>query len=102
MKRRAWWLLALALVGTSAAAATWETSAYRTHSGQLVTNGMSMVEVVRDAGEPISRRTVAYGVNLGALAGETIEVWLYRGYDGIYAITFTGSRVTRIEVTADR
>jgi hypothetical protein len=41
------------VAGILALASTWETSAFRTSSGKLVTPGMSMIEVLRDAGEPV-------------------------------------------------
>lgn len=43
----------LALASAAALAPTWDTSAFRTSSGMLVTPGMSMIEVLRDAGEPV-------------------------------------------------
>jgi hypothetical protein len=92
------WLFTATLV----LAASWETSSFRTRNGQLVTKGMLIPEVLRDAGEPQSRVQVSQGIDTGKQHGESVEVWTYRGSDGVYTITFAGTRVTKIEVTADR
>lgn len=98
--RRAVVVLAFASAGVLAAA--WETSAFRTASGKLVTPGMSMTEVLRDAGEPMRRTKVSEGVSVEGRIGETLEVWTYRGGDGLYDLTFRGTKVIKIEVVPDR
>jgi hypothetical protein len=92
----------LALASACALAATWETSAFRTSSGKLVTPGMSMTEVLRDAGEPVRRTKVSEGISVDGRIGESVEVWTYRGGDGFYDVTFGGTKVIKIEVTPDR
>jgi hypothetical protein len=92
----------LALASACAVAATWETSAFRTSSGKLVTPGMSMTEVLRDAGEPVRRTKVSEGISIDGRIGESVEVWTYRGGDGLYDVTFRGTTVIKIEVTPDR
>jgi hypothetical protein len=96
-------ITALLLLATSAGlASSWETSSFRTANGQLVSKGMAMPEVLRDAGEPLTRQQVSQGISTGDKVGLSVEVWTYRGGDGVYTVTFTGTRVTRIEVTPDR
>lgn len=102
MKRWRRAVVVLAFASASVLAAAWETSAFRTASGKLITPGMSMTEVLRDAGEPMRRTKVSEGVNVDGRIGETIEVWTYRGGDGFYDLTFRGTKVTKIEVAPDR
>lgn len=83
-------------------ATSWITGSFRTAGGKLVQRGESMVEVLRDAGEPMDRRTISTGISIGPIAGLTREQWAYRGSDGIYVLTFVGSRVQQIEVIPDR
>ena len=92
-------VLALA---ASCVLAAWETSAFRTASGKLITPGMSMTEVLRDAGEPARRTRVSEGVSVDGRTSEAIEVWTYRGVDGFYDLTFRGIRIIKIEVTPHR
>jgi hypothetical protein len=95
-------LLAFLLVSGLAAGSSWETQAYRTPGGELIRRDMSASEVLREAGEPQSKRVVSTGVSIGGKVGQTVEIWTYRGYDGYYDITITGNKVTRIEVTPFR
>lgn len=95
-------LLLLCCLAPAAFATSWETSAFHTDSGGLVKRGMTMTEVRRDAGEPLERVEIARGIDAGKAAGETRQVWTYRGADGYYDITFEGNRVTGIVVTPDR
>ncbi|BAU50147.1 hypothetical protein SVA_3611 [Sulfurifustis variabilis] len=96
-------LSACLLLSPAAFATSWDSAAFRTDSGLLVQRGMRMTEVLRDAGKPLERRVLSRGVNAGpAAAGETKEVWTYRGADGFYDITFVGDRVTGIVVSPDR
>lgn len=99
MKRLVLLLLFLAPV---ASATSWETAAFRTDSGLLVKPGMTMTEVLHDAGEPLDRMELSRGVSAGGSSGETKQVWIYRGTDGYYDVTFVGQRVTVIVVTPDR
>jgi hypothetical protein len=92
----------LALASVCALASTWETSAFRTSSGKLVTPGMTMTEVLRDAGEPVRRTKVSEGISIDGRIGESVEVWTYRGGDGLYDVTFRGTKVIKIEVTPNR
>jgi hypothetical protein len=95
-------VIVLALASAQVLAASWETSSFRTASGKLVTRGMTMSEVLRDAGEPVSRTRLSEGISTDGRAGEAIEVWTFRGGDGLYDVTFKGTKVNKIEVTADR
>lgn len=95
-------VLSLFFLAPAAFAASWETAAFRTDSGLLVRPGMTMTEVLRDAGKPLDRVVLSRGVNAGVASGETKQVWTYRGADGYYDVTFVGQRVTVIVVTPDR
>ncbi len=102
MNRWRWAAVVLAFASVGLLAAAWETSAFRTASGKLITPGMSMTEVLRDAGEPMRRTRVSEGVSVDGKVGETLEVWTYRGGDGFYDLTFRGTKVLKIEVVPDR
>jgi hypothetical protein len=94
-------ILCICLLPLAAFATSWDTAAFRTDSGMLVEPGMTMTEVLRDAGKPLDRLVLSRGVNTGA-TGESRQLWTYRGADGLYDITFEGNRVTGIVVTPDR
>jgi hypothetical protein len=66
----------------------------RTPQGGLVRIGMSSGEVLKELGQPRRSRK--------SKRGTKNETWTYRGTDGLYAITFSAGRVTRIVVTPDR
>jgi hypothetical protein len=83
-------------------AASWETSAFRTGTGDLVGRGQTMLDVRKSAGDPVETRVLSYGISVGDKVGVSREVWTYRGSDGIYAVFFVGDRVERIEVTPNR
>lgn len=88
-----------------ALAGTWETSAFRTANGQLVRIGMTKSEVRRDAGAPIKGKVAALADDQASSASSKKkrgEVWVYKGSDGYYALTFRGGRVARIDVTPFR
>lgn len=93
MKRILVFIGAMALAG-SACASSWETTSMRTPKGGLVRIGMSSGEVLKELGQPKRSRT--------SKRGKKNETWIYRGTDGMYAITFAGGRVTKIVVTPDR
>jgi hypothetical protein len=94
--------MVLLLAAGDTLAASWDTSSFRTPNGQLVTRGMSMSEVLRDAGEPVNRVKVSEGVSIDGKVGESVELWTYRGSDGLYDVTFQGTQVTKISVTPKR
>lgn len=89
------WVGACLLVFTTTANA-WETSGFRTDNGQLIRAGMTRAEVLRDAGEPSS------GKGKKSSKKKKGNVWIYRGSDGYYSITFKGDRVVKIEVAPFR
>lgn len=95
-------LLFLVWFAPAAYGASWEMASFRTASGALVKPGMTMTEVLRDAGEPRERTVISHGIHTGVTAGATEQVWTYRGADGDYEITFLGRRVTGIVVIPDR
>ena len=102
MKREVMALLFTCWFALSAFGASWETSGFRTAKGKLIQSGMLMTEVRQDAGEPLDRQVTSVGVNSDGKTGEQREVWTYRGSDGVYSLTFSGNRLTKIEVTAFR
>ncbi|UCH52672.1 MAG: hypothetical protein JSW09_08670 [Pseudomonadota bacterium] len=63
---------------------------------------MTMTEVLRDAGEPLKRVKVSEGVSVYGKVGESVEVWTYRGGDGLYDLTFQGTTVSKITVVPNR
>ena len=86
-----------ALLSGAALAASWQTSVFRTNSGNLVQPGMTKTEVLKAAGEPAEPKAKD-----GKSASRKAKVWTYRGSDGIYAIYFAGDKVDHIEVTPNR
>lgn len=96
-------LFALELATNSAAmASSWETSAMRAPGGGLVRVGMSRQEVIKELGQPLGTRAAVRNTASGGKPGKKNSAWTYRGPDGLYAITFSGETVVRIEVTPDR
>jgi hypothetical protein len=84
---------------TSAAFATsWETSAMRAPGGGLIRIGMTRQEVLKELGQPQRTHNTAAGGKSGKKGGSLS----YRGDDGLYTITFSGERVTKIVVTPNR
>ena len=94
--------LAALICCSTVLAANWETSAFRTRSGDLVSRGDTMLEVRRSAGDPAESRVLSHGISVGDKVGVSREVWTYSGSDGIYAVFFVGDKVERIEVTPNR
>jgi len=76
-------------------AASWETSAMRTPGGGLVRTGMTRQEALKELGSP--QHTTARGKS-----GKKSSSLTYRADDGLYTITFTGERVSKIVVTPNR
>jgi hypothetical protein len=102
MKKLCGLVLALSVAG-AALAASWETSSMRTPGGGLIVKGMTSHEVRQELGEPL--RTHSSSTRHSGAHGKTprgSETWTYRGLDGMYAITFSGGKVFRIEVTPSR
>jgi hypothetical protein len=84
---------------TGAAFATsWETSAMRAPGGGLIRVGMTRQEVLKELGQPQRTHNTAAGGKSGKKGGSLS----YRGDDGLYTITFSGERVTKIVVTPHR
>lgn len=79
-----------------ALAGSWETTSLRAPGGGLVSTGMTRQEVLRELGErPQTEGTRGKSsTRAGKLA--------YRGRDGVYTLTFSGDRLSRIDVTPDR
>ena len=92
----------LLLASGLAPAASWETSAFRTASGDLVRVGMTRAEVVKGAGQPLDKTVLSHGLAIDGQTGLTREAWTYRTGDGTYTLTFTGNRLEKIEVTPSR
>ena len=90
------------VVGTAAMAASWETSSFRTASGDLVRVGMTRAEVIKSAGQPLEKSILSQGLAIDGQAGVTREAWTYRTGDGTYTLTFVGTRLEKVEVTPSR
>ncbi|MDH4133225.1 MAG: hypothetical protein OEV31_00410 [Gammaproteobacteria bacterium] len=78
-------------------AASWETTSLRTSSGSLVNTGMTRQEVLRELGE--LRPASGSGKSKSSLHAARL---VYRGRDGVYTLTFSGDRLSRIDVTPNR
>lgn len=91
-------IAALLFALTPARAGSWETSGFRTANGQLVRLGMTKEEVRRDAGKPLTGKDKPPSTS----SKKRGEIWIYKGSDGYYAVTFQRSRVAKIEVTPFR
>lgn len=83
------------MLASSVFAASWETSAMRTPGGGLVRTGMTRQEVLKELGSP--QHMAARGKS-GKKGGSLT----YRADDGLYTITFSGERVSKIVVTPNR
>ena len=90
------------VVGSAAFATSWETSTMRAPGGGLVRIGMTRHEVLKELGQPLRTRAAARSTAGDGKSAKKSSAWTYRGTDGLYAITFSGERVVRIEVTPDR
>jgi hypothetical protein len=89
--------IALAMASTIFAA-SWETSAMRTPGGGLVRTGMTRQEVLKELGTRDATQNTAARGKSGKKGGSLT----YRTDDGLYTITFSGERVSRIVVTPKR
>lgn len=79
-----------------ALAGSWEATSLRAPGGGLVSPGMTRQEVLRELGEQ-QRAEGARGKS-STRSGKLV----YRGRDGVYTLTFSGDRLSRIVVTPDR
>ena len=95
-------VMTVALWALTASAASWETSSFRAPDGELVRVGMTRAEVVKHAGKPADENVISHGVTTDEAVGLTREAWTYRLPDGIYTLTFAGSKLEKIEVTPAR
>ena len=88
-------VMCLAL-GLAAPAAAWESTSYRTPSGDLIREGMKKPEVLARLGKPIAKEKVRQeGVHSRKAA--KAEAWSYRFPNETAVITFLDDRVTTIE-----
>jgi hypothetical protein len=94
MKRISLVLLWYAAAGASLAA-SWETSVVRTANGGLVRVGMPAQQALHELG-PAAQRS------RGGKPKHKGEVWTWRGDDGLYHISISQGRVTKIVVTPNR
>lgn len=93
----------LCLIPSIALASSWETSSFRTANGQLVRLGMTKAEVRRDAGAPLEKGKLAHPKRKVSSTGKRGgEVWIYKGSDGVYTISFIKDRVAKIDVSPFR
>ena len=77
-------------------AGSWETTSLRAPGGGLVSIGMTRQEVIRELGE--QRQAEGTKGKSSTRSGR----WVYRGADGVYTLTFSGDRLSRIDVTPNR
>jgi hypothetical protein len=94
-------VIGLFITGT-ALAASWETSAMRAPGGGLIRIGMTRQEVLKELGQPQRTHTATRNTAAGGKSGKKGGSLSYRGDDGLYTISFSGERVTRIVVTPNR
>lgn len=94
--------VAAALLVTVAYAASWETPSFRSTNGEVVRIGMTRAEVVKLAGPPADKTVISHGIATADQVGLTHEDWTYRLADGIYTLTFAGTKLEKIEVTPAR
>jgi len=97
-------------------AASWETPGFYSVRGKLIRPGMLMADVLKDAGEPVERKTPGAKQSKSPSPKKEssthtgnkppkpakIEIWTYRRADGMYALIFGGGRLNKIEVTPFR
>ncbi|WP_027670204.1 hypothetical protein [Rheinheimera baltica] len=75
---------------------------FRLSDGKLLKCGMSRIELISLAGEPLFKDIETLGVGSGKpVKGETIETWSYRltgdiGGDYLLSIMLTGGKVSAI------
>ena len=80
-------------------AASWETSSMRTPGGGLVRTGMTRQEVLKELGSLQHTRANTAARGKSGKKGGSLT---YRADDGLYTITFSGERVSKIVVTPNR
>jgi len=86
-------------LASSVFAASWETSAMRTPGGGLVRTGMTRQEVLKELGSLQHTRANTAARGKSGKKGGSLT---YRADDGLYTITFSGERVSKIVVTPNR
>jgi hypothetical protein len=89
-------------VDSNVFAASWETSAMRTPGGGLVRTGMTRQEVLKELGSPQHTRGTTRNAAASGKSGKKGGSLTYRADDGMYTITFSGERVSKIVVTPNR
>lgn len=75
---------------------------FRLDDGKLLRCGMTRIEVMSLAGEPVSKDVDTLGVDTGEVGkGETVETWSYRlqgdiGGEYLVSLTLKAGKVTAI------
>ncbi|MDR6982628.1 hypothetical protein J2X32_001246 [Rheinheimera pacifica] len=76
---------------------------FRLSDGKLLSCGMTRIEVLSLAGEPVARDVETLGVDIGEpVKGTTVETWSYRlkgdiGGEYLVSLTLRGGKVTAID-----
>lgn len=77
-------------------------SGFRLSDGKLLSCGMTRIEVLSLAGEPVAKDVETLGVDIGEpVKGTTVETWSYRlkgdiGGEYLVSLTIKGGKVTAI------
>ncbi len=90
------------VIASAAFAASWETSALRAPGGGLIRIGMTRQEVLKELGQPQRAQASTHNTAADGKSAKQGGSLTYRGDDGLYTITFSRERVTRIVVTPRR
>lgn len=75
---------------------------FRLSDGKLLSCGMTRIEVLSLAGEPLAKDVETLGVDIGEpVKGTTVETWSYRlkadiGGEYLVSLTLRGGKVTAI------
>lgn len=75
---------------------------FRLSDGKLLSCGMTRIDVLSLAGEPVAKDIETLGVDVGEpVKGKTIETWSYRlkgdiGGEYLVSLTLTAGKVTAI------
>ena len=78
---------------------------FRLSDGKLLSCGMTRIDVLSLAGEPVAKDVETLGVDTGEpVKGTTIETWSYRlkgdiGGDYLVSLSLAGGKVTAIRST---
>ncbi|SEH95242.1 Protein of unknown function [Rheinheimera pacifica] len=76
---------------------------FRLSDGKLLSCGMTRIEVLSLAGEPLAKDVETLGVDIGEpVKGTTVETWSYRlkgdiGGEYLVSLTLRGGKVTAID-----